>query len=160
MKTHYLFDPEQRIWQRSAEQTIAYSDGYIVENRLLEVMKNSKDLSSTSTELQAAIQDWPSEYHLSWVRSNLLRSLQLYKTDEILELGCGCGAISRFLGETVAKVVAVEGSKERAKIAAERCRDLPNVDVYCDNSSSADIINSIFWNTGPADFYNCSVSYS
>jgi 16S rRNA A1518/A1519 N6-dimethyltransferase RsmA/KsgA/DIM1 with predicted DNA glycosylase/AP lyase activity len=41
--------------------------------------------------------------------------------------------MTRYLGETGATVIAVEGSLRRAEIAAERCRDLRNVSVYCDN---------------------------
>ena len=41
--------------------------------------------------------------------------------------------MSRYFGETGASVIAVEGSSLRAQIAAERCRDLPNVKVVCDN---------------------------
>ncbi|OGB21691.1 MAG: hypothetical protein A3I66_16340 [Burkholderiales bacterium RIFCSPLOWO2_02_FULL_57_36] len=80
-----------------------------------------------------AIRDWPSEYHLSPGRHNLLRPFKFKATDRILELGCGCGSITRYLGETGATVIAVEGSLRRAEIAAERCRDLPNVTVCCDN---------------------------
>jgi GT2 family glycosyltransferase/SAM-dependent methyltransferase len=47
----------------------------------------------------------------------------------VLEVGAGCGAITRFLGETAAEVVAVESSRRRAGIARARTRDLSNVAV-------------------------------
>ena len=50
-----------------------------------------------------------------------------------MEVGPGCGAITRYLGQCGASVVAVDGSSRRAAITASRCRDLPNVRVYCDN---------------------------
>ncbi len=50
-----------------------------------------------------------------------------------MEIGAGCGAITRYLGETGAQVTALEGSLRRAHITAERCRDLPNVEVVAGN---------------------------
>jgi SAM-dependent methyltransferase len=133
MTKHYTFDQNCRIWSRIASSPLSYSDGDEAEEYILSVLRNAKDVSTSSTELMSAIRDWPSEYHLSRVRHNLLRSFAIKKSDQILELGCGCGAISRYLGETGASVIAVEGSYRRAQIAAERCRDLPNVSIICDN---------------------------
>lgn len=110
-----------------------YSDGDAVETRLLRVLQDSSDVSSASEELQGCITDWPSEYHLSQARHNLLRPFTFGPGDRILELGCGCGALTRYLGETGAEVVAVEGSERRAAIAKERCRDLSNVSIHCEN---------------------------
>lgn len=104
-----------------------------MENRLLEVIRSCHDLSCVSAELQAHVTDWPSEYHLSSARHNLLRPFPFSPADRILELGCGCGAITRYLGESGARVVALEGSQRRAVIAQERCRDLPNVTIQCSN---------------------------
>jgi glycosyltransferase involved in cell wall biosynthesis len=47
----------------------------------------------------------------------------------VLEVGAGMGPISRVLGEAGLDVVALEGSPRRARIAAVRCADLPNVNV-------------------------------
>lgn len=133
MTKPYRFDATQRIWLDPAADTFGYSDGDSAEDHLLSVLKQAKDVSTDSAELRAAIRDWPSEYHLSPARHNLLRPFAFQSTDTILELGCGCGAMTRYLAETGATVVAVEGSRRRAAIAAERCRDLPNVTIYCDN---------------------------
>ncbi|MCZ2174111.1 MAG: methyltransferase domain-containing protein [Burkholderiales bacterium] len=129
----YHYDSQKRMFICPDHKGFPYSDGTEVEERLLSVIKHATDVSSSSQELIAAIEDWPSEYHLSPVRHNLLRFLELGPTHRILELGCGCGAITRHLGEAGATVVAVEGSARRAQIAAERCRDLANVSIYCDN---------------------------
>jgi len=129
----YQYDSQKRIFTCPDHKEFPYSDGAAVEERLLSVIKHATDISSSSQELVSAIEDWPSEYHLSPARHNLLRFLGLGPTHRILELGCGCGAITRHLGETGATVVAVEGSTRRAQIAAERCRDLDNVSIYCDN---------------------------
>lgn len=131
--TEYIRNESTRVWERPGFDGIAYSDGEDREERLLAALRQCRDVSSGSAELPAHITDWPSEYHLSPVRHNLLRPFPFRSSDRILELGCGCGAITRFLGESGASVLAVEGSRRRAQIAAERCRDLPNVRVACDN---------------------------
>lgn len=131
--TEYTYNASTRIWQRTSFGGIGYSDGEGNEAKLLAALKQCNDVSCASPELHAHITDWPSEYHLSPVRHNLLRPFLFKPTDRILELGCGCGAITRYLGETGATVVSIEGSHRRAEIAAERCRDLPNVRIYCDN---------------------------
>ena len=113
----------------SAERDFAYSDGDDAERYLEQVLSAASDLSSTSEELQLAIRDWPSEYHLSPRRANLLRPLPIDAGAGVLELGCGCGAISRYLGEIGCSVDAVEGSAVRARLARLRCRDLDNVTV-------------------------------
>lgn len=129
----YLFKQELGIWLASDTQPFNYSDGDEVETRLLQTIQQANDVSLYSDELYAAMKDWPSEYHLSRNRHNLLRPFSFTSKETILELGCGCGSITRLLGETGAKVIAVEGSQRRAQIAAARCRDLENVSVYCDN---------------------------
>ena len=105
-----------------------YSDGEDTEQALDQILSNAKDLSSSSSELEAAVTDWPTEYHLSSTRANLLRALDLTHCTTVLELGCGCGSISRYLGEQEhLQVDAVEGSPVRAALAAKRCADLSNV---------------------------------
>jgi SAM-dependent methyltransferase len=116
-----------------------YSDGQATEIYLDEVLSSVTDLSSESKELHDCIRDWPSEYHLSGLRANLLKPLDLGKAKRVLELGCGCGAISRYLGELGIEVDAVEGSPVRAKLAAKRCQDLPNVTVSTANFNDLEL---------------------
>lgn len=129
----YRFDPALRIWRRDDYSGITYSDGKDTEERILTIVRNTGDLTSESTELERQIVDWPTEYHLSSRRGNLLRWLNFPSESRVLELGCGCGAVTRVLGESGAEITAVEGSVRRAAIAAERCRDLSNVRVVADN---------------------------
>jgi GT2 family glycosyltransferase/Flp pilus assembly protein TadD/SAM-dependent methyltransferase len=123
------FDAQKGIWVLEGFQGIPYSDGAEAEDYILRCIQGAGDLSSTSDELSRMVRDWPSQYHLSSARSQLLRGFHLDPASSALEIGCGCGAITRFLGETLAEVHAVEGSLVRAQIAAARCRDLPNVSV-------------------------------
>jgi SAM-dependent methyltransferase len=121
------------VWRRPGFAGLGYSDGPGVEERLLGIVTNATRLDTFSPELAGAITDWPSEYHLSRARHCLLRPLAIGPPHRVLELGCGCGALTRYLGETGAAVVAVEGSAARARIAAARCRDLAGVRVVCDS---------------------------
>ena len=120
-------DPETGI--RLLDGHLSYRDGS--EDRVLEILRRASDRSSDSDELAAAVTDWPSRYHLSRQRANLLRPLRLGPGMRVLEVGAGTGAISRYLGETGAEVVALEGNLERARAAAVRCSDLANVEVVC-----------------------------
>ena len=132
---------------RPADATgeFGYSDGEAAEQYLEEVFNAASDLSSRSAELQSAIKDWPSEYHLSSDRANILRGFNLEGVQRVLELGSGCGAISRYLGEQGFIVDAVEGSAPRARLGKMRCRDLDNVRVINANYNDLEI---------PADHYD------
>lgn len=108
-----------------------FTDGIGTEKDMLAALRNSRDVSLESAELMGRIKDIPSYYHLGTGRSAILRCLDLPAASRVLELGAGCGAITRALGETFARVETVEASPIRAEIARERCRDLDNVSVRC-----------------------------
>lgn len=123
-------DEDSKIWLRDTSATFDYTDGDEVENRIAHIVNNSADVSLFSETLSGHQTDWPSIYHLSPVRANLMRPLaSVLRNRRILEIGAGCGAISRYLGETGGELLALEGSRRRAGIAASRCRDLDNVVV-------------------------------
>lgn len=135
MSEKYIFDQHTRVWvKENYVNRIQYCDGTDIEQRIFDSVKNSKDVSVLSDELESHIFDWASLCFLSKRRSNLLRPFADYlKGKHILEPGCGAGPVTRFLGECGAYVYAVEPNIHRAKIAAERCRDLDNVKVFCDD---------------------------
>jgi precorrin-6B methylase 2 len=133
LATDYRLDEDRGVLVRADAQPFAYSDGTQSEAYLLQVMRETADVAVGSAELAARIRDWPSRYHLGPARQNLLRPIEGAIAGAVLEVGAGCGAITRQLGETGATVLAVEGSLERATIAALRCRGLPNVVIVCDN---------------------------
>ncbi|USV58815.1 glycosyltransferase [Aeromonas encheleia] len=129
----YTLDPLKSIYIRNGHCGIDYSDGDQVENNILNIIKNAKDVSVHSSELRAQCVDWPTTYHFSAVRSNIMRPFkENLKGAYVLEIGAGCGAITRFLGECEANVHALEGSIRRAEIARLRTKDLDNVDVICE----------------------------
>ena len=109
----------------------SYSDGDAEELYIRGVISSATDLSSCSMELESAQRDWASECHLSARRANLFRGCDFSGIKRVLELGCGCGALTRFLGEQHCQVDAVDGSFRRAEITRLRCRDQDNVCVIC-----------------------------
>ena len=144
---------ENRVWFDAEQGDIdfGYSDGQEIEQRLREILSAAEDLSYLSYELKSHIVDWPTEYHLSPVRSNLIRALNFKGVKRVLELGCGCGSITRYLGDfehadgSKLEVDSVEGSPVRAELAALRCRDLDNINV-----STANFNDIVF----PEDYYD------
>jgi SAM-dependent methyltransferase len=129
-----LAKDEAGVWvPGSGRQAFGYSDGRWVERYLERVFRSAKDLSSNSEELEYHIKDWNTEYHLTRKRKDLLAGLTHRRDANVLEIGSGCGAITRFLGEQYHSVTAVEGSYERAKLARLRTIDLANVEVVASN---------------------------
>lgn len=127
------------VWREGQNtKPFNYSDGQHAEQTLYRILSTCDDLSSDSKELDQQISDWPTEYHLSSTRANLIRPLDIKGSPDqplnILELGCGCGSITRYLGElSHVQVDAVEGSSIRAGLAALRCRDQENVSISAAN---------------------------
>ncbi|MFC1664572.1 class I SAM-dependent methyltransferase [Pseudomonadota bacterium] len=124
------------VWcaQRNQKsEPFTYSDGDEVEDFIKQIIAQANDRSSLSQELDQKIVDWSSEYHFSSVRANLLRPLELGGVSQALELGCGCGSITRYLGELGIEVDAIEGSLRRAEIARLRCAELDNINIINQN---------------------------
>jgi SAM-dependent methyltransferase len=122
---------DEKIWTLVSQEEFDYSDGQMTERYLEKVLNKAADLSSDSFELEKFVRDWPSEYHLSRNRARLLSCFEFDKSKKVLEVGCGCGAITRFLGETFDSVLAIEGSPARARLARLRTKDMQNVSIIC-----------------------------
>jgi 2-polyprenyl-3-methyl-5-hydroxy-6-metoxy-1,4-benzoquinol methylase len=101
------------------------------EEELLSAVRDAGDRSSSSDELARKIVDWPTRYHLSRSRTNLLRPLRLEPGMRVLDAGAGTGILSRYLAEQGAEVFALEGNIQRARVAKARCEGLPGVTVAC-----------------------------
>ena len=129
----YVLDGVTNVWLNPSYKGIAYNDGDEIETRIFNIIKNAADISTLSTELRQHCTDWPSQYHLTSARANIMRPFErTLQGANVLEIGAGCGAISRYLGECGADVLALEGSPRRASIARSRTRDLDNITVLAE----------------------------
>ena len=110
-----------------------YADG--AEDEVLAALNEVADRTDGSDELFGHAVDWATTYHFSPRRSNLLRPFEINQDHRILEIGAGTGALTRYLGERGAEVVALEGDSLRAQSISRRCSDLTNVEVVCGSLS-------------------------
>jgi SAM-dependent methyltransferase len=97
---------------------------------LLTTVEGATDRSSGSVELAAAAGDWPATYALAPGRANVVRALDLPPNATVLEVGCGSGPVTRYLGEHCAAVDALEVDPAKAAVARARTRDLSGVEVF------------------------------
>jgi len=118
--------PEGWYLLRDVDST--YRDG--AEQKLYERMLQTTDLRADSDELMAAANGWAECYHVDPARANIVRGLLIDPKARVLEVGAGCGAVTRYLGEVAGQVDALEPVPARARVARERCRDLDNVEVF------------------------------
>lgn len=126
-----LVQDDSSVWVLNQHREFGYSDGVESEKYLEHVFTTAKDLSNGSSELERYIKDWPSEYHLTAKRGQLFAGFDFDPSLKVLEVGCGCGAITRYLGETFNNVVSIEGSINRARLAKLRTKDLDGVSILC-----------------------------
>ncbi len=106
-----------------------YSDGKR-EGQLLDKLLQSDSIGNDQWMREKAEKDFVFEYHLSPIRHNLLKWFPFVSSSSLLDIGCGCGAMTRLFAEKVAKVTALEYSSRRAQITALRHRNLRNLDVF------------------------------
>ena len=107
-----------------------YCDG-AVEDELLHIIK---DLSAV--EYAKVIEErksWPILYHLSPLRENIVEWIPILKSDKVLEVGSGCGAITGVLSKKAGSVSCVELSKKRSMINAYRHSECDNVTIHVGN---------------------------
>ncbi len=127
---------DARSGVRLLGREVDYADGS--EDEILDILEEASDRSTASDELADHIRDWPTRYHLSRRRANLLRPLRLGPGVRVLDVGAGTGALARHVAETGADVVALEGSLPRARATAARCEGLANVEVVCGSVAAFD----------------------
>lgn len=133
-EAEFLADPEtgclRCLRQESSSSSFSYSDGEQVEVEILRRVTTAEDRSYDSVELEKETGSWPLRYHLGRGRAAAFQCLDFNNIQRVLDVGSGCGALTRYLGERFPLVDALEGSLLRAQITRERCRDLANVRVF------------------------------
>ena len=91
------------------------------------IIRHAADHTALSDELHFAALAPAERVHLDHGRANALRALELPSDARVLEVGAGHGAVTRYLGERVARVDAVEAT--HADVVRARTADLPGVRV-------------------------------
>lgn len=76
-----------------------YSDGAVEDEMLDIAMNNSPEHFLQIIEEKKS---WPIFYHFSPLRTNIIDWIPFKKTDKVLEIGSGCGAITSVLAKNVA----------------------------------------------------------
>lgn len=107
-----------------------YCDG-TVEDEILEIVKKYSPV-----EYPAIIEErksWPILYHLSSLRENIVDFIPMKKTDKVLEVGSGCGAITGAFSRKAGMVDCVDLSKKRSTINAYRHSECDNVTIHVGN---------------------------
>lgn len=107
-----------------------YTDGAI-EDEMLEIAKNCapEEYDRVITEKKS----WPILYHFSALRENIISWFPLKKTDRVLEIGGGPGAITGALCRSAAEVTCIDLSRKRCLINAYRHRDCENLTFLVGN---------------------------
>ena len=107
-----------------------YSDGD-VEDELLDIVQTHT--ADQYEEIILKKESWPILYHLSQQRQNILAWYPFKKTDKVLEIGAGCGAVTGAMLDKVEKVTAIELSKRRSLINANRHKEFDNLEILVGN---------------------------
>lgn len=107
-----------------------YCDGK-VEDELLKIARDLSPVEYAKTMEERA--SWPVLYHLSSQRENIVEWIPLKKTDKVLEVGSGCGAITGALSRKAGSVTCVDLSLKRSKINAYRHSECENVTIRVGN---------------------------
>lgn len=105
-----------------------YSDGDI-EDVILDIVKKEDAYRYTDERFS----NWPVLYHLSRQRENIIEPLEISKTDEVLEIGAGMGAVTGAIAEKAKKVDCIELSKRRSLVNAYRHKDMDNIEIFVGN---------------------------
>ena len=101
---------------------------------LLSALQQAGDLSIASDHfVRPAFRENPllRRFH-SWSRHLIAKSLGISKSSNVLEIGCGAGAVTRYLAENCKSVVALERDEKLRQVASVRVHDLANTTLIGD----------------------------
>lgn len=108
----------------------SYSDGD-VEDTIIDIIARNEPENYISDIYDNY--SWPTYYHLTPIRQNILNWYPFKENSSVLEIGCGLGAITGLLCDRCERVTAVELSKRRATAALLRCREKENLEIIVGN---------------------------
>ena len=114
--------------------TDLYSDGDI-EDDMLEIAKRNESCESILSNNES---NWPILYHFSPLRRNIIDWYPFKVHSGILEIGAGCGAVTKALCQNTF-VTCIELSKKRSLINAYRHKDIDNIEIIVGNLNDVKI---------------------
>jgi hypothetical protein len=107
-----------------------YSDGDI-EDEMLDIAMNNP--VEKFPEIIEQRKSWPIFYHFSPFRANIIDWIPFKKTDKVLEIGAGCGAITGAIARKAGRVTSIDLSKKRSMVNAYRNKDYDNITIMVGN---------------------------
>ena len=102
------------------EKENVYNDGE-VESKILKYYKDDVSINFDNDDIYYLTND---------IRANVINWYPFNKDSDVLEIGCGCGTITKVLCNKCRHVCCVEGSKRRAEITYYRHKNFDNLEVY------------------------------
>jgi SAM-dependent methyltransferase len=111
------------------DDSCVYNEGDDEEQTILEAFRDEKDIF----EILKNDKRWPILYQLAPQRQNIVIPMEITKTDEVLEIGSGMGAITCALSEKAGSVDCIDLSKRRSLANAYRNKSAMNVGIYVGN---------------------------
>lgn len=107
----------------------AYNEGDDVEERILEVLKTGQNIT------EALLQDsrWPILYQLSPRRECIIEPMDIRKSDNVLEIGAGMGAVTGAIAKRCNSVECIELSKRCSLANAYRNQGYDNIQIVVGN---------------------------
>nr|WP_294667135.1 class I SAM-dependent methyltransferase [uncultured Blautia sp.] len=117
-----------------------YNEGDEEENLVLETVKRSTDYREHEKVI-ASDTRWPILYQLSKQRENIIEPMDIKKTDIVLEIGAGMGAVTGAIARKAQKVECIELSKRRSLANAYRNREYDNIEIYVGNFQDIQLEN-------------------
>ncbi len=107
-----------------------YSEGEIEDIIINLIAQNEPE---NYVDVIADNYSWSTYYHLTHIRKNILNWYPFDEQGDVLEIGCGMGAITSVLCDKCKSVTAVELSQKRAIGTLVRCREKDNLEIIVGN---------------------------
>ena len=107
-----------------------YSEGSD-EDELLQIVKDNGP--EEYNRIIGEKMRWSTLYHLSHLRGNIVDFIPIKKSENVLEVGAGCGAITGTLSRMAKSVTCIELSRKRSLINAYRNKEADNIEIKVGN---------------------------
>jgi SAM-dependent methyltransferase len=111
------------------DDSFVYNEGDDPEQTVLEAFRDERDIF----EILRNDNRWPILYQLAPQRQNIAIPMDITKTDDVLEIGAGMGAITGALSKKAGSVDCIDLSKRRSLANAYRNKSAENISIYVGN---------------------------